>query len=60
MCLDNGCSRDKSDCQTQYFWFRKRKANNEMALEKLKEGNVGGAVELFQVRLILPFSVISD
>jgi len=29
--------------------FRRRKANKEMAMEKLKEGNVGAATELFQV-----------
>ena len=29
--------------------FRRRKANKEMAMEKLKEGNVNAATELFQV-----------
>ncbi|XP_021727024.1 exonuclease 1-like [Chenopodium quinoa] len=28
--------------------YRRRKVNKEMAMEKLNEGNVGGAIELFQ------------
>jgi hypothetical protein len=31
------------------FQFRKRKANRELAMEKLKEGNANAATEFFQV-----------
>lgn len=33
-----------------FFIIRKRKANFDAAMAKLKEGNVGAAVEFFQVR----------
>ncbi|GAB4860991.1 hypothetical protein Ancab_036151 [Ancistrocladus abbreviatus] len=29
--------------------YRRRKANRELAMEKLQEGNIGGAAELFQI-----------
>lgn len=32
-----------------YGFSRRREANKELAMEKLKEGNVGAASELFQV-----------
>jgi len=32
-----------------YGFYRRRETNRELAMEKLKEGNVGAASELFQV-----------
>jgi hypothetical protein len=38
-------------CGNVSFWFRKREANLDLAMAKLKEGNVTAASELFQVLL---------
>lgn len=35
------------------WFFRKRQENRDLAMEKLKEGNVAAASELFQVDSLL-------